>query len=74
MLEARSQTNMAQVANQAPSVTLKAQGPAYGPALGANIRFEDIVHDVAGAYPRIMKEGNLDAGPWSCGAPTDASW
>ena len=36
-------------------------------ALGANIRFEDIVHDVAGAYPRIMKEGNLDAGPWSCG-------
>src|SRR5688572_15658422 len=35
--------------------------------LGANIRFEDIVDDVAGAYPRIMKEGNLDAGPWSCG-------
>jgi len=38
MLDARSQTNIAQVANQAPSVTLKAQGPAYGPALGANIR------------------------------------
>ena len=35
--------------------------------LGANIKFEDIVHDVAGAYPRIMKEGNMDAGPWSCG-------
>jgi NADH:quinone reductase (non-electrogenic) len=36
-------------------------------ALGAGIRFEDIVEDVAGAYPRIMKEGNMDAGPWSCG-------
>jgi iron complex outermembrane receptor protein len=38
MLESRSQTNIAQVANQAPSVTLKPQGAAYGPALGANIR------------------------------------
>ena len=38
MLEARSQTNIAQVANQAPSVTLKPQGAAYGPSLGANIR------------------------------------
>jgi len=38
MLEARSQTNIAQVANQAPSVTLKPQGPAFGPSLGANIR------------------------------------
>jgi nitronate monooxygenase len=36
-------------------------------ALGTNIRFEDIIQDVAGAYPRIMKEGNMDAGPWSCG-------
>jgi len=38
MLEARSQTNIAEVANQAPSVTLKPQGPAFGPSLGANIR------------------------------------
>jgi iron complex outermembrane receptor protein len=38
MLESRSQTNIAQVANQAPSVTLKPQGAAFGPALGANIR------------------------------------
>ena len=36
-------------------------------ALGADIQFEDIVGDVAGAYPTIMKEGNMDAGPWSCG-------
>src|SRR6478736_1428274 len=38
MLEARSQTNISEVANQAPSVTLKPQGAAYGPSLGANIR------------------------------------
>ena len=38
MLEARSQTDISQVANQAPSVTLKPQGAAFGPALGANIR------------------------------------
>jgi iron complex outermembrane recepter protein len=38
MLEARSQTNIAEVANQAPSVTLKPQGAAFGPSLGANIR------------------------------------
>jgi iron complex outermembrane receptor protein len=38
MLEARSQTDISQVANQAPSVTLKAQGAAFGPSLGANIR------------------------------------
>lgn len=36
-------------------------------ALGANIRFEDIVEEVAGVYPRIMKGGDLDAGAWSCG-------
>ncbi|MEO6151628.1 MAG: TonB-dependent receptor [Croceibacterium sp.] len=38
LLEARSQTDISQVANQAPSVTLKPQGAAFGPALGANIR------------------------------------
>ncbi len=38
MLEARSQTNIAQVANSAPSVTLKPQGAAYGPSMGASIR------------------------------------
>jgi iron complex outermembrane receptor protein len=38
MLESRSQTNISQVANQAPSVTLKPQGSAFGPSLGANIR------------------------------------
>jgi NAD(P)H-dependent flavin oxidoreductase YrpB (nitropropane dioxygenase family) len=35
--------------------------------LGSKIRFEDILPEVAGVYPRIMKEGEMDAGAWSCG-------
>jgi nitronate monooxygenase len=35
--------------------------------LGASIRFEDILPEVAGVYPRIMLEGEMDAGAWSCG-------
>lgn len=35
--------------------------------LGANLKFEDIVDEVAGVYPRIMQEGDMDAGAWSCG-------
>jgi len=35
--------------------------------LGASIRFEDIAPEVAGVYPRIMREGEMDAGAWSCG-------
>ncbi len=35
--------------------------------LGANIRFEDIIPEVAGVYPRIMQQGEMDAGAWSCG-------
>jgi NADH:quinone reductase (non-electrogenic) len=35
--------------------------------LGANIKFEDILPEVAGVYPRIMQEGAMDAGAWSCG-------
>ncbi len=38
MLDARSQTNIAAVANQAPSVTLKPQGAAFGPSMAASIR------------------------------------
>ncbi|MFN3857821.1 MAG: NAD(P)H-dependent flavin oxidoreductase [Caulobacter sp.] len=36
-------------------------------ALGADIKFEDIIEEVAGVYPRIMKDGEMDAGAWSCG-------
>jgi nitronate monooxygenase len=35
--------------------------------LGANIKFEDIFAEVAGVYPKIMTEGEMDAGAWSCG-------
>ncbi|MBI1339419.1 nitronate monooxygenase [bacterium] len=36
-------------------------------SLGANLKFEDIIEEVAGVYPRIMTEGDMDAGAWSCG-------
>ncbi|MFC7513730.1 NAD(P)H-dependent flavin oxidoreductase [Herbaspirillum sp. GCM10030257] len=35
--------------------------------LGASLKFEDIANEVAGVYPRIMLEGEMDAGAWSCG-------
>lgn len=34
---------------------------------GADLTFEDIYEQVAGVYPRIMAEGDMDAGAWSCG-------
>ena len=36
-------------------------------ALGAAIKFEDIHGEVAGVYPRIMLEGDMEIGAWSCG-------
>ena len=36
-------------------------------SLGTTLKFEDIIEEVAGVYPRIMKEGAMDAGAWSCG-------
>ncbi len=36
-------------------------------ALGAALKFEDIIGQVAGVYPKIMLEGDMDAGAWSCG-------
>ena len=35
--------------------------------LGAALKFEDIIEEVAGVYPRIMQKGEMDAGAWSCG-------
>jgi len=35
--------------------------------LGDALKFEDIIEEVAGVYPRIMLEGDMDAGAWSCG-------
>lgn len=35
--------------------------------LGSNLHFSDIIEEVAGVYPRIMLEGDMEAGAWSCG-------
>jgi len=34
---------------------------------GANLKFDDIIDQVAGIYPRVMQNGEMDAGAWSCG-------
>jgi NAD(P)H-dependent flavin oxidoreductase YrpB (nitropropane dioxygenase family) len=34
---------------------------------GAALTIDDIHDQVAGIYPRVMTEGDLDAGAWSCG-------
>jgi|TARA_R100000501_G_scaffold5804_1_gene12829 nitronate monooxygenase len=34
---------------------------------GADLKITDILDQVAGVYPAIMKEGRMDAGAWSCG-------
>ena len=36
-------------------------------ALGEDIQITDIIDEVAGVYPKIMQEGTMDAGAWSCG-------
>ena len=36
-------------------------------ALGENLTFEDIREEVAGVYPKVMMDGDVDAGVWSCG-------
>jgi nitronate monooxygenase len=36
-------------------------------ALGPALKFDDIMDEVAGVYPKIMLEGAMDAGAWSCG-------
>ena len=35
--------------------------------LGSNIKFEDIMDEVAGVYPKVMLDGEMEAGAWSCG-------
>jgi NADH:quinone reductase (non-electrogenic) len=36
-------------------------------ALGDKLTFADIAEEVAGIYPRVMQQGDMDAGGWSCG-------
>jgi nitronate monooxygenase len=35
--------------------------------LGPKLSFADIAAEVGGVYPKIMQEGAMDAGAWSCG-------
>ena len=35
--------------------------------LGVNLKFEDIIEEVAGVYPKVMQDGEMEAGAWSCG-------
>ncbi|MDI4231334.1 MULTISPECIES: nitronate monooxygenase family protein [unclassified Bradyrhizobium] len=34
---------------------------------GASIKIQDIHEQVAGVYPKVMVDGEMDAGAWSCG-------
>lgn len=36
-------------------------------SLGSNLKFEDIMEEVVGVYPRIMQQGDMESGVWSCG-------
>jgi nitronate monooxygenase len=35
--------------------------------LGKDLEFKDIANEVAGVYPRIMLDGEMELGAWSCG-------
>ena len=35
--------------------------------LGADLKFEDIIDEVAGVYPKVMNDGEPESGAWSCG-------
>lgn len=35
--------------------------------LGSAVSFQDIASLVTGVYARVMRQGEVDAGPWSCG-------
>jgi nitronate monooxygenase len=34
---------------------------------GKGLKIEDIIEEVAGIYPKVMIDGDMDAGAWSCG-------
>ena len=34
---------------------------------GRSLKIEDIHDQVAGVYPKVMIDGDMDAGAWSCG-------
>ena len=59
----RSLTNTERVLNNSAVERLMEKEKA----LGENLTFADIVDEVAGVYPKIMPEGTMEAGAWSCG-------
>ena len=59
----RSLTNTERVLNNPAVESLMAKEKA----LGDELTFEDIVDEVAGVYPKVMMEGEPEAGAWSCG-------
>ena len=59
----RALRNTERVLNNAGVETLVAKEKA----LGAALKFEDIIAEVAGVYPKVMRNGEMDAGAWSCG-------
>ena len=59
----RSLTNTERVLNNPAVESLMAKEKA----LGDDLKFEDIVDEVAGVYPNVMMEGEPEAGAWSCG-------
>jgi len=59
----RSLTNTERVLNNPAVESLLAKEKA----LGDDLKFEDIVDEVAGVYPKVMIHGEPEAGAWSCG-------
>ena len=59
----RSLTNTERVLNNPAVESLMAKEKA----LGDDLKFEDIIDEVAGVYPKVMIEGEPEAGAWSCG-------
>jgi nitronate monooxygenase len=59
----RTLRNTERVLNNASVTELMALERTKGDAL----EFNDIIRYVGGVYPKIMKEGVMDAGAWSCG-------
>jgi len=59
----RSLTNTERVLNNPAVERLVAKEKELGDAL----KFEDIVDEVAGVYPKVMIDGEPEAGAWSCG-------
>ena len=36
-------------------------------SLGENIQIDDVLDEVSGVYPKVMVDGEMEAGVWSCG-------